>query len=182
MRKRVTTAAALVGLGAAAALSGGPLAGAQTQQSQQEDSRLETTSVTFRATPARDRRRPHRFTVRGRVTMPPGLVCPPGQSSGQYCLPLPRERACENARVQVRYKRGRLRKSETVSVRRAPARSAGRRNDPPFCVFRKTTTFRDVERIRGRDNPRGFLKVQVRFLGNAFYQPKSSRARFVRAG
>lgn len=163
----------LITLGVATTVSLGGLssAGAQTV-----DNRAVTKSVTYTVTPKQDNKRPIRFTVKGRINLPPGLVCPPGQSSGYYCLPLPRERACEKARVSVRYKAG-SKLTKTISLRRATARVGGTSANPPFCTFRSTVTFTDVKRLR----PQGRLKVSVRFLGNAFYKPKSGPTRFVRA-
>lgn len=181
MKVKLTVAVALAGTGAAALLGGGTLAGAQqaeqAQAQQGQQTRQTPRSVTFRITPRTDRRRPWRFTVRGRVNLPPpGLVCPPGQVSGYYCLPLPRERACDEARVAIRYKAGR-RTRQTISTRRYVARTGGNASQPPFCQFRGTVSFNQTHRLR----PNGEVKVDVRFLGNRYYKEKSSARRLARA-
>ena len=167
--------AALAGLGGMALTVGGsPLAGAQTQDPQGAE-RKNPTSLTYRATPRRDTKRPYKFTVRGRVRMPPpGLVCPPGQTSGYYCLPLARERACEEGRVSVRFKAGLRRQGNTISLRRVKTRISGPSSGPPFCAFVSRVTFGNPRRLGN-----GVLKVQVRWLGNDFYNAKSGPTKYV---
>ncbi len=173
--QRLLTVAALTGAAVMALSGAGSIAGAQDQQPGADD-RLTPTSITYKVSPGRDRRAPYRFRVRGRVNVPPGLVCPPGQSSGGYCTPLPRERACENGRVAVRYKSGRSFK-KTISLRRAKTQPDGSGNQPPFCTFSSSVSFSVKSRLRP-----GRLKVQVQFLGNAFYKAKRGPTKFVRLG
>lgn len=173
--KRCLTVAALTGAAAVALSGAGTIAGAQDSQPGNDD-RLTPNSVTYTVTPGTDRRAPYTFRVRGRVNMPPGLVCPPGQSSGGYCTPLPRERACEAGRVSIRYKSGR-RFTKTISLRRSNTRPGGSGNQPPFCTFSRSVTFTEKDRLRP-----GRLKVQVQFLGNAFYKARRGRTQFVRLG
>lgn len=176
MKGKLTAVVLVAGTGAAALAGGGTFAGAQ-QQPAQQDQRQSARSVTFTITPRTDRRRPWRFTVRGRVNLPPpGLVCPPGQRSGYYCLPLPRERACDEARVAIRYKAGR-RTRQTISTRRYVARTGGNASEPPFCRFRGTVTFNQLRRLR----PNGRLQVDVRFLGNRYYRARQSQRKTARA-
>lgn len=158
-------------------VGGGSLAGAQDQE-QEAVERVNPRSVTFTVTPRRDKRKPFRFRVTGRVGVPNQLPpqaqgCPPGTPPGNpYCQPQ-REKACEEGRVAVRYKTGR-RLGTTISLRRFRLRNGPPNANPWFCRFSGTTTFRNRKRFGGNR-----LKVQVRFLGNDVMNPRNARAKFV---
>ena len=179
MKKLVALVVVVAGV-VAAALGGSTLAGAQGPTELTPAQRPAPTSVSLRVTPGVERRFPWRFVARGRVNLPqnpPGLVCPPGRTAAEapyYCIPVPRERLCDGARVAIRYKTGK-RLAVTISLRRVRARLGGTQARP-FCRFRSAITFRAPQRIR-RD---GRLKVQARFLGNKYFKAKSARNRFVR--
>ena len=182
MKRQVTAVVVVFGAGAGALAGGGAFAGAQQQAQQppvqsQPAVRQAPRNVTINVNPRVDRRRPWRFTVSGRVNLPaPGLVCPPGQTSGYYCLPLARERACDRARVAIRFKGG-PRTRQTISTRRYRTRIGGTAQQLPFCTYRGTVSFNVARRLR----PTGRVQVDVRFLGNAYYGQKSSPRRTARA-
>jgi hypothetical protein len=158
-------------------MAAGSFAGAQSAGPTPDD-RVRPESVDWKITPSRTTA-PYTFTVSGRVKMPagpPGRSCPPGRNTGEYCLPLPRERACDGGQVAIRYKGGTNQK-DTISLRRDNTRIRGSRSQPPFCTFSDSITFTKTRRLR----PNGQLKVSVRFLGNEHYKTKQGPSRFVRA-
>lgn len=158
-------------------VGGGSLAGAQSQQ-QQEPERVDPTFVSSNLTPKRDKKKPFRFRVTGRVGVPNQLPpqaqgCPPGVQPGNpYCRPQ-REKACENGRVAVRYKTGR-KLATTISTRRFALRPGPENANPWFCEYSGTTTFRNRKRFGGNR-----LKVEIRFLGNDVMDPKAGSNKFV---
>ena len=158
-------------------VGGGSLAGAQSQQ-QQEPERVDPLFVTAKVTPKRDRAKPFRFRVTGRVGVPRQLPpqaqgCPPGVEPGNpYCQPQ-REKACENGRVAVRYKTGKS-LGTTISTRRFAVKPGPDDANPWFCEYSGTTTFRNRKRFGG-----DLLKVEIRFLGNDVLDPQSASSQIV---
>jgi hypothetical protein len=158
-----------------AVAGGGAVAGAQDNP---QDQRVEPTSVTFSVTPNRDKKKPFKFKVTGRVGVPNELPpqaqgCPPGVEPGNpYCAPQ-REKACENGRVAVRYKTGK-KLGTTISLRRFDLKPGPANANPWFCTFEGTTTFRNRKRFGGNR-----LKVTARFLGNDVMEAKSASNKLV---
>ena len=177
MKKLVSLVVLVAGV-VVASLGGSTLAGAQNPPTELTPAeRPSPRSVSLVVTPRTERRFPWRFVARGRVNLPqnpPGLVCPPGRQGPYYCIPVPREKLCDGARVAIRYKTGK-RLAVTISLRRVRARLGGTQARP-FCRYRSAITLRAPRRIR-RD---GRLKVQARFLGNKYFKAKSARNKFVR--
>lgn len=157
-------------------VGGGTLAGAQEQEAVE---RVDPLFVSANVTPKRDKKKPFRFSVSGRVGVPNQLPpqaqgCPPGVEPGNpYCRPQ-REKACEEGRVAVRYKTGK-RLGTTISTRRFRLRNGPQdANNPWFCEYSGTTTFRNRKRFGGNR-----LKVEVRFLGNDVMNARNASAKIV---
>ncbi len=173
--KKIVALALTPAVIAAGAIGGASIAGAQDNP---QDQRVEPTSVTYTVTPNRDRKKPFKFTVRGRVGVPNQLPptaqgCPPGVEPGNpYCQPQ-REKACENGRVAVRYKTGK-KLGTTISLRRFDLKPGPANANPWFCTYEGTTTFRNRARFGGNR-----LKVTVRFLGNDVMEAKSAASKIV---
>ncbi len=85
--------------------------------------RVRALKITAKLRPRRDRRRPFRFTVSGRVVLPPGLR---------------RGRGCGQGRFSVQYKAG----GKTISNRRPALRKS--------CRYRSTVVFRSRKRFSRR--------------------------------
>ena len=131
-------------------------------------------SVTAKTTPKRDKKKPYKFTTKGKVVPPPfctGIrppagtlcvppVCPPGATNPAYCARPPMASLC-NGKVRIRFKKGR----KTVSSKSATLKS--------------NCTYSSRARIKRKGKK---LKVSVRFGGNILLKAKSAKTRTVRAG
>lgn len=132
--------------------SGGSSGGSGGSSGGSDTKRVRPRSVSRRVTPRRDRTRPYRFRVTGRVRLPSGVSA---------------REACGTRRaIRVLFRDGGRR---TVANARVSLRSN--------CTYRKTVRFKRSQRFRSKR-----LIVEVRFLGNDRLLPRSAARISARIG